>query len=84
MTNNCGSGKPVFQSLGADAPQGPTTVQGQLLGGIAWLDGFKGADCQNGGVNCSTVEFTLRNDAPNQNQADFDLLAQRKNGHHVL
>jgi hypothetical protein len=86
MTNNCGSGKPVFLYQANATPQGPTTIQGQLLGGIAWLDGFKGADCLSSGVNCGAVEFTLTNsnDSPNQNAADFTLEAQPKNGHHVL
>ncbi|EMD36000.1 hypothetical protein CERSUDRAFT_96223 [Gelatoporia subvermispora B] len=82
MTNNCGSGNPVFLDESDSSFQGPKTVQRQLLGGIAWLDGFKGANCQSSGVNCGAVEFTLRNDAPNQNAADFTLEAQPVNGNH--
>lgn len=84
MTNNCGSGHPVFLYESDGTPQGPTTIQGQLRGGIAWLDGFAGANCLSSGVNCGAVEFTLRNDAPMQNAADFTLEAQTENGHHVL
>ncbi|KAF7799717.1 hypothetical protein EIP86_010959 [Pleurotus ostreatoroseus] len=82
MTNRCGSGSPVFLYEANGNPQGPTTIQGQLLGGIAWLEGFSGANCLNSGVNCAAVEFTLRNDAPNQNAADFTLEAQPANGNH--
>ncbi|TFK55003.1 hypothetical protein OE88DRAFT_1805408 [Heliocybe sulcata] len=81
MTNNCGSGNPVFLYEGHGI-QGPGTVSGQLLGGIAWLNGFAGANCQSSGVNCGAVEFTLRNDAPNQNAADFTLEPQPENGNH--
>jgi hypothetical protein len=84
MTNNCGSGNSVFLFEADGNPQGPTTVQGQLLGGIAWLDGFSRANCQSSGVNCGAVEFTLRNDAPNQNAADFTLEPQPENGSHQL
>ncbi|EIM89530.1 uncharacterized protein STEHIDRAFT_118719 [Stereum hirsutum FP-91666 SS1] len=76
MTNKCGSGSPVFLYEADGNPQGPATVNGQLLGGVAWLDGFSGADCLNSGVNCGIVEFTLRNDAPNQNAADFSFQTQ--------
>ncbi|KAI0347078.1 hypothetical protein BDW22DRAFT_1404747 [Trametopsis cervina] len=82
MTNNCPSGSPVFLYEANGTPQGPTTIQGQLLGGIAWLTDFAGANCENSGVNCGAVEFTLRNDAPNQNAADFTLEAQPENGNH--
>ncbi|KAI0083977.1 hypothetical protein BDY19DRAFT_899253 [Irpex rosettiformis] len=84
MTNRCGSGRPVFLYENHPNPQGSGTIQGQLLGGIAWLDGFSGANCLSSGVNCGAVEFTLRNDAPNQNAADFTLEAQPENGHHVF
>ncbi|EPQ51485.1 hypothetical protein GLOTRDRAFT_132851 [Gloeophyllum trabeum ATCC 11539] len=82
MTNNCGSGRPVFLYQGHPNPQGPTTINGQVLGGIAWLDGFSGANCLSSGVNCGAVEFTLRNDAPNQNAADFTLEADASLGNH--
>ncbi|EMD35955.1 hypothetical protein CERSUDRAFT_115902 [Gelatoporia subvermispora B] len=82
MINNCGSGTPVFLDEANANFQGSGTVQGQLLGGIAWIDGFAGADCLSSGVNCGAVEFTLRNDAPNQNAADFTLEAQSANGNH--
>ena len=84
MTNNCGSGNPVFLYEADATPQGPTTINGQLLGGIAWINGFAGANCESSGVNCGAVEFTLRNDAPNQNAADFTLEAQPENGNHQL
>jgi hypothetical protein len=84
MINNCGSGNPVFLYEANGNPQGPTTIQGQLLGGIAWINGFAGADCLSSGVNCGAIEFTLRNDAPFQNAADFTLEADPSLGHHVL
>lgn len=84
MTNNCGSGSPVFLYEADGNPQGPTTIQGQLLGGIAWITGLSGVDCENSGVNCGAVEFTLRSDAPNQNAADFTLEPQPENGNHQL
>ncbi|TFY73899.1 hypothetical protein EWM64_g10112, partial [Hericium alpestre] len=40
------------------------------------------ADCQSSGVNCGIVEFTLRDDAPNQNAADFSLLTGPGLGNH--
>ncbi|TFK50106.1 hypothetical protein OE88DRAFT_318114 [Heliocybe sulcata] len=82
MINRCTSGNPVFLYEADGNPQGPTTIGGQVLGGIAWLNGFAGADCLSSGVNCGAVEFTLRNDAPNQNAADFTLEAQPQNGNH--
>lgn len=80
MTNKCASGSPVFLYEADGTPQGPATIEGQLLGGIAWLDGFAGADCQSSGVNCGVVEFTLRNDDPFQNAADFSFQTQ---GNHL-
>lgn len=80
MTNKCTSGSPVFLYEADGTPQGPATIEGQLLGGIAWLDGFAGADCQSSGVNCGVVEFTLRNDDPFQNAADFSFQTQ---GNHL-
>ena len=65
-------------------PRGSGTISGQLLGGIAWIDGLAGHNCESSGVNCGAVEFTLRNDAPNQNAADFTLEAQSANGNHQL
>ena len=84
MVNRCGSGNPVFLYENHPDFHGSGTIQGQLLGGIAWLDGFAGANCLSSGVNCGAVEFTLRNDAPNQNAADFTLEANPVEGHHVL
>ncbi|TFY75778.1 hypothetical protein EWM64_g8236 [Hericium alpestre] len=82
MTNNCRSGRPVFLYQANSTPQGPTTIHGQLLGGVAWIDGFAGADCLSSGVNCGIVEFTLRDDAPFQNAADFSLLTGSGLGNH--
>jgi hypothetical protein len=78
MTNNRGSGKSDFQSFGADV------LQSQPLTDIALLDSFKGADYWSGSVNCRTVEFVLKNDTQNQNQADFDLMAKPENNYHVF
>jgi len=69
FTNNCGSGTPVFLYQGNGNPQGATTIQGQLNGGIAWL-GNQG-NCQSSGVNCGAVEFTLQNTG--FSQVDFTL-----------
>ncbi|EIN06827.1 hypothetical protein PUNSTDRAFT_136659 [Punctularia strigosozonata HHB-11173 SS5] len=82
LTNNCGSGNAVFLYEANGTPQGSTTIQGQVLGGIAWIDGFAGANCLSSGVNCGAVEFTLRNDSPNQNAVDFTLEPQPENGSH--
>lgn len=76
MTSKCSSGSPVLLYEANSTPQGPATIEGQLLGGIAWLDGFAGANCQSSGVNCGVVEFTLRNDAPYQNSADLSFQPQ--------
>ncbi|EIM89417.1 uncharacterized protein STEHIDRAFT_155079 [Stereum hirsutum FP-91666 SS1] len=85
LRNNCGSGNAVFLYQGHPTPQGSTTIQGQLLGGIAWVSGLSGHNCENSGVNCGAVEFTLvnPNSGPNtQNAADFTLEAQPENGNH--
>ncbi|PWN90404.1 hypothetical protein FA10DRAFT_266889 [Acaromyces ingoldii] len=77
LVNNCGSGNPVFLYQGDSTPAGSRTINGQLLGGIAWIDGFAGADCQSSGVNCGIVEFTLTNPSNpdnTQNSADYSLL----------
>lgn len=87
LTNNCKSGKAVFLYQGNSKPQGSTTVNGQVLGGIAWVDGYTGANCKSSGVNCGTVEFSLTN--PNnpkntQNAADYSLLDGPGLGNHKL
>lgn len=77
ITNNCGSGNGVFLYQGDGTPGGSRTINGQVLGGVAWIDGFAGADCQSSGVNCGIVEFTLSNpsnSADPQNAADYSLL----------
>lgn len=87
LHNNCGSGNAVFLYQADGNPQGSTTIQGELLGGIAWVSGFSGADCENSGVNCGAVEFTLVNPdggANTQNAADFTLEGQPENGNHQL
>ncbi|ODN94689.1 hypothetical protein L198_04830 [Cryptococcus wingfieldii CBS 7118] len=87
LVNNCGSGNAVFlyENTGQ---QGSTTVSGPLRGGVAWVDGFSGADCQSSGVNCGIVEFTLidsshkdENGNSYQNSADYSLL-KGSNGNH--
>lgn len=64
-------------------PQGSGTINGPLAGGVAWITGLAGHDCQNSGVNCGTVEFTLTNGVPGNtyNAADYSLQAQ---GNHQL
>ncbi|EIW85972.1 hypothetical protein CONPUDRAFT_160881 [Coniophora puteana RWD-64-598 SS2] len=69
FTNNCGYGTPLFLYQGNMSPQGATTVQGQLNGGIAWLD--NGASCATNGVGCGAVEFTFQNTG--YSQADITL-----------
>ncbi|KAI0818849.1 hypothetical protein BC629DRAFT_1579316 [Irpex lacteus] len=84
LINNCGAGTPVFLYQGHATPRGSGTISGQLLGGIAWLSNYKSDNCLSSGVNCGAVEFTLRNDAPNQNAADFTLEAASAEGHHLF
>ncbi|KAK7060719.1 hypothetical protein VNI00_000450 [Paramarasmius palmivorus] len=84
LVNNCPSGNPVFLYQG-NGPRGSGTIDGQVLGGVAWVDGFAGADCQSSGVNCGIVEFTLTNpDDPDntQNAADYSLLTGDGLGNH--
>ncbi|KAK7018082.1 hypothetical protein VNI00_018401 [Paramarasmius palmivorus] len=86
LVNNCPSGNPVFLYQG-NGPRGSGTIDGQVLGGVAWVDGFAGADCQSSGVNCGIVEFTLTNpDDPDntQNAADYSLLTGDGLGNHQL
>ncbi|WVW80504.1 hypothetical protein I302_102488 [Kwoniella bestiolae CBS 10118] len=83
LVNNCGSGNAVF--LYADGGiQGSGTIDGPLNGGVAWVDGFAGADCQSSGVNCGIVEFTLTNSEGQgkQNAADYSLLDGPGLGNH--
>jgi len=85
FTNNCKSGKPVFLYQNHANPRGSGTIQGQLPGGVAWVDGFDKANCQSSGVNCGIVEFTLTNpnDGGNtQNSADYSLLTGPGLGNH--
>ena len=80
LTNNCGSGSPVFLYQDNSTPQGDATISGPLLGGIAWITDFAGADCEASGVNCGAVEFTLVNSGSSsgntQNAADYSLQSQ--------
>ncbi|EIW85938.1 hypothetical protein CONPUDRAFT_148071 [Coniophora puteana RWD-64-598 SS2] len=69
FTNNCGNGTPLFLYQGDSTPQGATTIQGPLNGGIAWLD--NGGSCTNNGLGCGAVEFTLANTG--FSQADITL-----------
>ncbi|EIW85683.1 hypothetical protein CONPUDRAFT_150482 [Coniophora puteana RWD-64-598 SS2] len=69
FTNNCGKGSPKFLYQGNSSPGGARTIQGELNGGIAWLSGADG--CENNGVNCGAVEFTLQNTG--YSQADITL-----------
>ncbi|WVQ74198.1 hypothetical protein IAR50_003792 [Cryptococcus sp. DSM 104548] len=88
LVNNCGSGNAVFL-YESTSQQGSTTVNGPLKGGVAWVDGFSGADCESSGVNCGIVEFTLISGSANkdengnayQNSADYSLL-KGSNGNH--
>ncbi|OCF75461.1 hypothetical protein I204_04316 [Kwoniella mangroviensis CBS 8886] len=83
LVNNCGSGNAVF--LYADhGVQGSGVISGPVNGGVAWVDGFAGADCQSSGVNCGIVEFTLTNDegSGQQNAADYSLLDGPGLGNH--
>ncbi|KAK7060704.1 hypothetical protein VNI00_000434 [Paramarasmius palmivorus] len=85
LVNNCPSGKPVFLYQGHPTPRGSGTIQGQLLGGVAWVDGFAGANCLSSGVNCGIVEFSLTNPsntANSQNAADYSLLTGPGLGNH--
>ncbi|KAK7060720.1 hypothetical protein VNI00_000451 [Paramarasmius palmivorus] len=85
LVNNCGSGKPVFLYQGNPTPRGSGTINGQVLGGIAWVDGFSGANCQSSGVNCGIVEFSLTNPSNSgntQNAADYSLLTGDGLGNH--
>lgn len=77
FTNNCGSGSPLFLYQGDGTPQGATTINGELNGGIAWLGT---GDCESSGVNCGAVEFTLVNTG--YSQADFTLEAGSGEGNH--
>ncbi|KIM83674.1 hypothetical protein PILCRDRAFT_819322 [Piloderma croceum F 1598] len=78
FTNNCGRGTPLFLYQGNGNPQGATTIQGELNGGIAWL-GNQG-NCESSGVNCGAVEFTLQNTG--YSQADFTLETGSGLGNH--
>lgn len=81
--NRCGRGQGRFLYRDNGNPQGPTTINGPLYGGVAWMDGY--ADCGASGVNCGIVEFTLINpgtDGANTfNSADYSLL---NSGNHQL
>ncbi|KAI0092101.1 hypothetical protein BDY19DRAFT_928340, partial [Irpex rosettiformis] len=73
LINRCGSGSPVF-NVGGNNMIGSASIAGQVRGGVAWLDNFaSGLECENLGVNCGIVNFTLRNDAPNMNEAFFEV-----------
>ncbi|ORY31384.1 hypothetical protein BCR39DRAFT_587484 [Naematelia encephala] len=79
LINNCGSGQARFLYQGNSNPQGSATIIGPLDGGVAWVDGFAGANCLSSGVNCGVVEFTLVNPSganPPQNAVDYSLQTQ--------
>ncbi|KAK7060740.1 hypothetical protein VNI00_000472 [Paramarasmius palmivorus] len=85
LVNKCGSGKAVFLYQGHPTPRGSGTIQGQVLGGVAWVDGLSGHNCLSSGVNCGIVEFSLTNpsNAGNtQNAADYSLLNGPGLGNH--
>ncbi|WWC85320.1 uncharacterized protein L201_000182 [Kwoniella dendrophila CBS 6074] len=84
LVNKCRTGKPVFLYQGHAQPRGSGTIQGPLLGGIAWMDNYDGVHCQSSGVNCGVVEFTLTNSQGKgmQNSADYSLLDGPGLGHH--
>ncbi|EPQ58689.1 hypothetical protein GLOTRDRAFT_104526 [Gloeophyllum trabeum ATCC 11539] len=65
LTNNCGTGTPVFRYEGDTTPQGSTTVDGPVIEGVAWLNGLAGDSCLDPGGDCSAVEFTLQNEDTN-------------------
>ena len=75
----------MFLYQGNSNYEGATTINGPLLGGVAWLDGYDKADCESSGVNCAIVEFTLVNPGSSngntQNAADYSLQSQ---GNHQL
>ncbi|WVQ93185.1 hypothetical protein IAU59_000249 [Kwoniella sp. CBS 9459] len=78
LINNCGSGEAVFFYEGDRTIAGSRTVSGQLASGAAWLRGF--GDCQDSGVNCGLVEFTLLNGGISS--ADYSLLDGPGLGNH--
>jgi len=85
LINNCGSGNAVFLYQGNGNPRGSGTINGPLLGGVAWVNGLAGHNCLSSGVNCGIVEFSLIN--PNsggntQNAADYSLLNGPGLGNH--
>ncbi|WWC88218.1 uncharacterized protein L201_003123 [Kwoniella dendrophila CBS 6074] len=84
LVNKCGSGTAKFLYQGNPTPRGSGTINGPVNGGIAWIDGFAGADCQSSGVNCGVVEFTLTNNqgGGQQNAADYSLLDGPGLGNH--
>ncbi|KAK7060718.1 hypothetical protein VNI00_000449 [Paramarasmius palmivorus] len=61
LVNNCGSGNAVFLYQGNSTPRGSGTIDGPVLGGVAWIDGSGSANCQSPGVTCGAVEFSLTN-----------------------
>jgi hypothetical protein len=67
----------VFLYQGNGNPQGATTIQGPLAGGIAWMET---GNCLSSGVNCGAVEFTLENNG--FSQADFTLEPDPSLGNH--
>ena len=80
FVNNCGEGNPLFLYQGDGTPQGATTINGELNGGIAWLGDAD--NCESSGVNCGAVEFTLQNTG--FSQADFTLETGPGLGNHQL
>ncbi|WVR09040.1 hypothetical protein IAU60_006100 [Kwoniella sp. DSM 27419] len=80
LINNCGSGDAVFLYAGDSTPQGSATIEGPLAGGVAWVEGYAGADCQASGVNCGIVEFSLLDGAISS--ADYSLLDGPGLGNH--
>ncbi|OCF35601.1 hypothetical protein I316_02656 [Kwoniella heveanensis BCC8398] len=78
LINNCGSGEAVFFYDADRNIAGPRTITGPLASGAAWLRGF--GDCQDSGVNCGLVEFTLLNGGISS--ADYSLLDGPNLGNH--
>ena len=73
LVNNCGSGQPVYITSSTFTEQSGGTADEAVMGGVAWLTGYNGAECGMSGLGCGIVEFTLVNGA--QNSADYSLQA---------
>nr|ODN88593.1 hypothetical protein L203_02599 [Cryptococcus depauperatus CBS 7841] len=83
LINNCGSGEAVFLYAGDLHARGSGVIHGPLNGGVAWVDGWKGANCLASGKNCGIVEFSLLNaQTSGMSSADYSLLDGPDLGNH--